>query len=1265
MYNTPATTSGVTFNSINLCNYKITNINTKTNWNAFVENNSVFCHEFGHILGLPDLYNGSSDASAVGSWSQMCNNPSNNSFFTSYEREKLGWLNENNIVEVTASGVYTINAVSGLDGNSLIALKITDPTNSNRAIYIEYRSTTNQYYDSQCGNTGLIVYVTDSTYEDDGNQGAPPYELYVHRLSGKTVYEAGLNVGDVLEEIMYNVGQSSEFDSGVSVEIIYSSNMLITFKIKADHLPDYVYTVSDLNNNTLLYNKLIENLPSGKSNLTYECFNANTILNLDSIQLNDLFFLTNYMFDLSSIKFVNLADNLITFDAFDKVSEFILNNLSLQSVVLSGNLIDLSKLSVEFLDDQIFSWGIQYDKTNKLFYKNVSYKYYYKSTDQIEISCNQTKLNQCANGNIGTLTISTYGDFNIVEKFVSGNEFNFSKSYSNTVTVFNVSTKNNSVLNSYKHFIEDEFFDVVPLLDVEGIDKNKLSFSYTTPTSLSVGNKSLVVTIKNNNKTYATCVVYYYVYNTPVVEFNAGKYIEVIKKTAYTEQGITVYQDGVLVEYTQSNSAENCTYDIAYYLNGVLNYDGSYVLGTLQSDVNTDQKCTYLICYTLVNSYGKQFKFYNQITIASKILSKDYFETVVYNQLLKLSGSKLYADVFLENDILDLSNIGCTTIKGLDQLELKEDVTINLNKNNLSSIEEVCEYINQRNDSTIYLLFNNFKKQDILEISSTIRNNLVFGIQNFEIAILTSQESKEKVSDFYLDYQNYFNFDCGVAHIDELNNALYFLNYGQYFCKFTEKANGNIYQNNCSYIYIQNINLQQTKEYNEEYTLNLSSLISPKGIVLQSLQISSNLNKLNLSKLGDYELILSVRYLSKIVTTKHIISVVDTQSPILTLNGDSVVYVNGSSMYEQYFANDCTAHDDYDGVLSVTTIGEVLDEKGEYELTYKAQDSSGNLATMNRTVKVVSVDLASNNDIQNYGDYFAIPLKLYSYTYNDFTISYKLDTQSQYKQYDIINGVKFDVYGQINIDVKLVHKNNSDLEINLIYSPIIKDIELPNLTILGENKVLLYVGESYAEFGAKATDNCTSQTATLNTNGDLVIEVVYEYYENPNNKIKVESIDTTTEGTYCISYIAKDYSNNSVTKTREVEVSYYPITNLLIDNTEIESRYIQDSTITFNLTTISDYIVDPNAKIIWYINDQEYIVGTMNQKITFNEEGTYTVYAKLESNKQVVTDNIVIEIFKYPINPKVILIGIIVLAVIFVSFIIIFFINRYRKRNFY
>lgn len=84
----------------------------------------TYCHEFGHALGLPDLYN-TNDGSkyTVGSWDVMCSGNYNNRgctppSYSAFERFMMGWLTPNQLEEV---GSYRLDPLLESNTAFLIA----------------------------------------------------------------------------------------------------------------------------------------------------------------------------------------------------------------------------------------------------------------------------------------------------------------------------------------------------------------------------------------------------------------------------------------------------------------------------------------------------------------------------------------------------------------------------------------------------------------------------------------------------------------------------------------------------------------------------------------------------------------------------------------------------------------------------------------------------------------------------------------------------------------------------------------------------------------------------------------------------------------------------------------------------------------------------------------------------------------------------------------------------------------------------------------
>lgn len=75
-----------------------------TSDNLLIAGIGVACHEYGHALGLPDMYNYSHDEKTLGAWDIMDYGPYNNDMhtppsFSAYERFFMGWLTPELITE--------------------------------------------------------------------------------------------------------------------------------------------------------------------------------------------------------------------------------------------------------------------------------------------------------------------------------------------------------------------------------------------------------------------------------------------------------------------------------------------------------------------------------------------------------------------------------------------------------------------------------------------------------------------------------------------------------------------------------------------------------------------------------------------------------------------------------------------------------------------------------------------------------------------------------------------------------------------------------------------------------------------------------------------------------------------------------------------------------------------------------------------------------------------------------------------------------------
>lgn len=122
----------------------------------------TFCHEFGHVLGLPDFYdtdgddNGNSDG--IGSYSLMSGGNYNNGgktppYLSAMERNILGWMGKP--TELTSSGFYTTLPVQ----NNFAYYT----TSNNPGEYYIYEARTKKGWDKYLPGSGLLIYHVDQS----------------------------------------------------------------------------------------------------------------------------------------------------------------------------------------------------------------------------------------------------------------------------------------------------------------------------------------------------------------------------------------------------------------------------------------------------------------------------------------------------------------------------------------------------------------------------------------------------------------------------------------------------------------------------------------------------------------------------------------------------------------------------------------------------------------------------------------------------------------------------------------------------------------------------------------------------------------------------------------------------------------------------------------------------------------------------------------------------------------------------------------------
>jgi len=164
---------------------------------------NVICHEFGHVLGLPDLYDYDYDALGVGDWCLMSFGVYNGGGWSpahlcAFSRSALGVATP---VNVTANGIYELPPV---ETTGLIYRLWTGGGIGAQYYLVENRRPVG--YDAALpGHGTLIWHVDESVTTGNDRQWYPGYTSYGHYLAaieqadGEWHLERNMNYGDAAD----------------------------------------------------------------------------------------------------------------------------------------------------------------------------------------------------------------------------------------------------------------------------------------------------------------------------------------------------------------------------------------------------------------------------------------------------------------------------------------------------------------------------------------------------------------------------------------------------------------------------------------------------------------------------------------------------------------------------------------------------------------------------------------------------------------------------------------------------------------------------------------------------------------------------------------------------------------------------------------------------------------------------------------------------------------------------------------------------------
>jgi M6 family metalloprotease-like protein len=201
----------------------------------------VFCHEFGHAMGLPDLYDYDSDSNGAGDFCLMASGNWNGtsgdtpSYPSAYCRVQLGWVDPTSI---THTGAYSLPAVENSD--SIFKLQSNNFPNDEYFL-VENRQPTG--FDEALPGTeqGILIWHIDESQEDNNDQ--TDYLVDLEEASGTQELEEYENAGD--DEDYFRADNAAAFNDttkpnslsysgdelGIGIQSISASKETMTFYV--------------------------------------------------------------------------------------------------------------------------------------------------------------------------------------------------------------------------------------------------------------------------------------------------------------------------------------------------------------------------------------------------------------------------------------------------------------------------------------------------------------------------------------------------------------------------------------------------------------------------------------------------------------------------------------------------------------------------------------------------------------------------------------------------------------------------------------------------------------------------------------------------------------------------------------------------------------------------------------------------------------------------------------------------------------------------
>ncbi len=306
----------------------------------------------------------------------------------------------------------------------------------------------------------------------------------------------------------------------------------------------------------------------------------------------------------------------------------------------------------------------------------------------------------------------------------------------------------------------------------------------------------------------------------------------------------------------------------------------------------------------------------------------------------------------------------------------------------------------------------------------------------------------------------------------------------------------------------ENVTIEYGTEYIDEgvQAKIYGSYIFKNGISVDVDVVTSYDNgssKLDMSKIGEKNIIYSVNKFGLSSTANRTVNIVDTKSPEIELVVVENKYTIRGEIYEE---DGFSAIDNYDGDLTDKVVRQEKDGK----VIYTVSDSSGNTTEV---IREIVYDDPIPPELTLEGD--DIVTLLVGTEYEELGYSAIDNCDGDITEKVIINGeIDKDSIGEYVLTYTVVdlYGNKAIKQRTISYV----DTKAPEITLVGNNQYILEVGSEYKELGYSAIDNY---------DGNITEKVVV------SGNVNVWGI-----GDYPITYEVTDANGNTATVVRIVQV---------------------------------------------------------------------------------------------------------------------------------